>query len=137
MKNNAYINEEVEPKLVIQRLKDELKRVGEEVSFLQGENGEGNTLTDKERLDLQQRIKLCALGGGIEEVNIGAITHSDSLFNLQRIVSETKNGHTMDLDRGGCVEHIEDHVQIIQNRFCHFKELFNKEMRRSKSWLKW
>jgi hypothetical protein len=83
VKNNAYINEEVEPKLVIQRLKDELKRVGEEVSFLQGENGEGDTLTDKERLDLQQRIKLCALGGGIEEVNVGAIT----LTNIQTAYS--------------------------------------------------
>ena len=41
IKNNAYINEELEPELVIQRLKAEVKRLREEVRYLQGENGEG------------------------------------------------------------------------------------------------
>ena len=74
VKNNAYINEELEPELVILRLKAELKRVREEVNFLKGENGEGDALTDEERLDLKQRINTFALAGDTEELNIGAMT---------------------------------------------------------------
>jgi len=74
VKNNAYIHEELEPELVILRLKAELKRVREEVNFLKGENGEGDALTDEERIDLEQRIKTFTLADTTEELSIGAMT---------------------------------------------------------------
>ena len=126
VKNSAYINEELEPELVIQRLKDELKRVREEVNFLQGENGEGDALTDKERLDLEQRIKLYALGGDNEELDIGAIT----LTNIQtaysifkELVQRQDNGHEKDIDNGDCVEHVEDHVKNMQTQILSLQRI--------------
>ncbi len=56
VKNNAYINEELEPELVIRRLKTELKRVREEVKFLKGENGE-EELSDENHQELERAIR--------------------------------------------------------------------------------
>jgi len=57
IKNEAIINEDMDPSLQIKRLKDEVKRLKGEVDFLKGESGEGDTLTDEERENLIQKCK--------------------------------------------------------------------------------
>lgn len=57
IKNEAIINEDMDPSLMIKRLKDEVKRLKGEVDFLKGESGEGDMLTDEERENLIQRCK--------------------------------------------------------------------------------
>ena len=49
VKNTAEINEELEPTVVIQRLRGEVGRLREEIKFLKGENGEGEEMTEEER----------------------------------------------------------------------------------------
>eukprot|EP00979_Chaetoceros_neogracilis_P017568 scaffold10241_cov256-Chaetoceros_neogracile.AAC.24 len=120
VENNAHINEELEPELVIQRLKDELKRVREEVRFLQGENGEGDDLTDEERLDLEQRIKSYALGEDNGELNIGAITlnkiqTTHSIF--KELFKRQDKGHKKSFNNDTFVEEEgEDNVKNMQTQ---------------------
>lgn len=52
VKNDATKNEETDPLVTIARLKSELSTLKAEVSFLKGEAGEGDTLTDMERAEL-------------------------------------------------------------------------------------
>jgi kinesin family protein 6/9 len=60
VKNSASVNEEVEPELVIQRLRAEVRRLREEVEFLSGKNdddeGEGGEKQNRE-LSQQQMIE--------------------------------------------------------------------------------
>ena len=74
IKNNAYINEELEPELVIQRLKAEVKRLREEVRYLQGENGEGEELSKDQCKELEEAISLYIHGDGKTPLNIGTMT---------------------------------------------------------------
>jgi kinesin family protein 6/9 len=55
VKNTAYVNEDIDPTLVIRRLKNEIGRLREEVAFLKGEAGEGETLSDDDLAELKQR----------------------------------------------------------------------------------
>eukprot|EP00639_Heterosigma_akashiwo_P013845 CAMPEP_0206361628 /NCGR_PEP_ID=MMETSP0294-20121207/473_1 /ASSEMBLY_ACC=CAM_ASM_000327 /TAXON_ID=39354 /ORGANISM="Heterosigma akashiwo, Strain CCMP2393" /LENGTH=456 /DNA_ID=CAMNT_0053806545 /DNA_START=140 /DNA_END=1506 /DNA_ORIENTATION=- len=57
IKNEAIINEDMDPRLQISRLKDELKRQKGEIEFLKGEAGEGQPLTEAERADLFEKVK--------------------------------------------------------------------------------
>eukprot|EP00968_Pinguiococcus_pyrenoidosus_P021110 scaffold2675_cov236-Pinguiococcus_pyrenoidosus.AAC.9 len=53
IKNNAQVNEETDPAIVIQRLKAEVKALREEVEFLKGETGEEESLSDAQISALQ------------------------------------------------------------------------------------
>ena len=59
VKNSASVNEEVEPELVIQRLRAEVRRLREEVEFLSGKNddneGEGGEKQNRELSEQQMR----------------------------------------------------------------------------------
>jgi kinesin family protein 6/9 len=74
VKNQAYINEELEPELVIKRLKIELRRLREEVKFLKGENGEGEGLSDEQYKDLEGSIREYLDGEDGKELNMGSMT---------------------------------------------------------------
>lgn len=74
VKNHAYVNEELEPELIISRLKAELKRVREEVKFLKGENGESDDLTDDERQYLEQKVNGFLKDEHSDILDIGKIT---------------------------------------------------------------
>ena len=74
VKNCAYINEELEPKLVIRRLKAEVKRLREEIKFIKGENGEGDGLTVEQEEELKDSIKAYLASNGPGELNIGKIS---------------------------------------------------------------
>ena len=69
------MNEELEPEVVIRKLKVELKRVRDEVKFLKGENGEGDGgLTKEEYEELVDCAHRYMSAGETAELNIGNIT---------------------------------------------------------------
>ena len=58
IKNVAQVNEDLDPSLVIRRLKAEVAVLKEEVRFLKGESGEGYELDDEQREDLMKQVVL-------------------------------------------------------------------------------
>lgn len=74
VKNVAYINEDLEPELVIRRLKTEVKRLREEVKFLKSEKGEDETLQDEQIEELKQSIRTFVNNGEEAELDMGALT---------------------------------------------------------------
>lgn len=73
IKNRATINEGLDPQQIIKRLKTEILTLREEISFLKGEAGEGDTLTPAELDDLQQRCRqYCDDPDPNSMLNIGA-----------------------------------------------------------------
>ena len=57
IKNKATINEDLDPSLVIRRLKTEILSLREEISFLKGEAGEGEALSSEEVEDLKKKCR--------------------------------------------------------------------------------
>ena len=55
VKNDAHLNEELDPSVVIKRLKGEIASLKEEIAFLKGEAGEGQELTDRDKALLKQK----------------------------------------------------------------------------------
>jgi kinesin family protein 6/9 len=74
VKNVAYINEDLEPELVIRRLKTEVKRLREEVKFLKSEKGEDETLQDEQIEELKQSVRTFVDNGEDAELDMGALT---------------------------------------------------------------
>ena len=75
VKNSAYINEELEPELIIRRLKIELGKLREEIKFLKGETGEDETMSQDQRNELIQQVHSYVDSKGIyATLNIGRIT---------------------------------------------------------------
>lgn len=74
VKNNARINQELEPEVLIRKLKTELQRVREEVKFLKGENGEGDGLTTEDNDELANKIETFIERGEQAELDIGTMT---------------------------------------------------------------
>ncbi len=73
VKNVAYINEELEPSIVIRRLKAEIRNLREEVKFLKGENGEDEEVST-EQMSMMENSITEYIDGHIQVLNIGAIT---------------------------------------------------------------
>ena len=75
IKNVAQRNEDLDPALLIRRLKAELAQLREEVKFLKGEAGEGYDLTDEQRSELE---KLCRVyvddRNPMATLNVGTMT---------------------------------------------------------------
>ncbi|CAM9857781.1 unnamed protein product [Chrysoparadoxa australica] len=58
IKNDAVVNEDLDPQLVIHRLKAQNTALQEEVNYLKGEGGEeGDAVGEKERLTLMQKCR--------------------------------------------------------------------------------
>lgn len=73
--NSATVNEELEPQLVIQRLKAEIFKLREEVKFLKGENGDDGIITESQRNEMNRAIQNYLTNNDpIAELNIGPIT---------------------------------------------------------------
>ena len=92
VKNNAYINEELDPALVIKRLKIEIKRLKEEVKFLKGENGEGDDLSEDQHRDLEKQARDFLFDqSGCKEFDVGVLTLTKikaSYLHFKRIFQE-------------------------------------------------
>ena len=73
VKNVAYINEELEPLIVIRRLKAEIRNLREEVKFLKGENGEDEEVSN-EQMSVMENSITEYIDGHCQVLNIGAIT---------------------------------------------------------------
>lgn len=56
IKNTATVNEDLDPTVMIGRLKGEVKGLHEEIKFLKGEAGEGDTLTEEEINELKRQV---------------------------------------------------------------------------------
>lgn len=58
IKNKATINEDVDPSIIIKRLKTEVLTLREEVAYLKGTAGEGDDLTPKQIEELKEQIRV-------------------------------------------------------------------------------
>jgi len=94
IKNKATINEDMDPSMVIRRLKAEILELREEIAFLKGEAGEGDLLTPQELEDLKNRVR--AYSNDMDPhaiLNIGTMTLTkikDAFAIFKNLVLETK-----------------------------------------------
>lgn len=58
VKNDAFLNEELDPHIIIKCLKGEIVTLKEEIAFLKGEAGEGDAMTEEDSTNLQQKVKI-------------------------------------------------------------------------------
>ncbi|KAL7546517.1 hypothetical protein ACHAWF_009845 [Thalassiosira exigua] len=136
VKNSASVNEVVEPEMVIQRLRAEVKRLREEVEFLSGKNDDGdsdgegqdehgnlaqdqmNELAESIQKYVQDRDESSRLDfcGGITLPRIRAVC---SIFK-NMLLQKSKEKNTIDDDRGSSDEESEkedaSHAQSIPNK---------------------
>lgn len=57
VKNSARVNEDIEPELIIRRLRSEVARQREEIKFLKGENGEEESISKLQREELTLAVR--------------------------------------------------------------------------------
>ena len=117
VKNTAQINEELEPELIIQRLKTELHRQREEIKFLRGENGEEDDLTTDERSELGKLVRIYLACKDNTALNIGRITLTkiNEVFVIfKQIVLEAFNHKSGNLDNSAIDEMDDLKEQIDQ-----------------------
>lgn len=74
IKNVAYINEDLEPELVIRRLKAEVKRLREEIKFLKSETGETGEISKDECDNLKQCVDAFVRCNDDVELDMGPLT---------------------------------------------------------------
>eukprot|EP00520_Triparma_pacifica_P006766 CAMPEP_0118637634 /NCGR_PEP_ID=MMETSP0785-20121206/3254_1 /TAXON_ID=91992 /ORGANISM="Bolidomonas pacifica, Strain CCMP 1866" /LENGTH=447 /DNA_ID=CAMNT_0006528827 /DNA_START=3 /DNA_END=1343 /DNA_ORIENTATION=+ len=74
IKNEAVVNEDLDPELLIRRLKGELSLLREELKFMKGETGEGYDLTDDQRDDLKRKVS-----DYVDDLDVGAQLNIGSL----------------------------------------------------------
>lgn len=75
VKNEAVVNEDLDPELLIRRLKGELSLLREELKFMKGETGEGYDLTDEQREDIKRKVKDYVDDRDVgAQLNIGQLT---------------------------------------------------------------
>lgn len=118
IKNKATINEDVDPSLIIRRLKAEVLNLREEIAFLKGETGEGEDLTPQELDDLKEKTRAYCLDNDPHSVlNIGSLT----LTKIKRVFSILKGfvqegGGASGSKMGGAISHeAEDLVRQIKD----------------------
>ena len=96
IKNKATVNEDVDPSVVINKLKNENLNLREEIGFLKGEAGEGDALTPKEIEDLAVKCRAYIDDRDPQAIlNIGSLTLTKikSVFGIfKSIVSEVREG---------------------------------------------
>jgi kinesin family protein 6/9 len=120
VKNKARVNEEVEPEVVIRKLKAELKRVREEVKFLKGENGEGEDGLSKEEIeelaDCVHSFLVKKQGGEHVGLDIGVM----SLSKIQATFAIFKDLHKSQVENNDkeCSrdDHGDDEIKTMRNQ---------------------
>ena len=100
VKNSAHINEEMEPELIIRRLKSELARLREEIKFLKRECGEEEHLSQDQRNALTCQVeKYVDDKNVLAKLNIGKISLTkiyDCFAIFKNIVLEARNQTSKD-----------------------------------------
>ena len=95
IKNKALINEEMDPSIVIRRLKNELLTLREEIAYLKGESGEGDILTPQQVDELQVQCReYCYDMNPESTLNIGTLTLTkikDAFAIMKNLVLEALN----------------------------------------------
>lgn len=129
VKNNAFVNEELEPEFVIKRLKAEVKRLREEVKFLKGENGEEDGLTLEQNTELKD-IVTKYLFDNIDgkDLNIGKITLSKiqaTFCHFRTIFNE------MDNKKSEKVSHMPSTVDTISENEFNAKDQYIQSLKQT------
>jgi len=128
VKNNAFVNEELEPELIIKRLKDEVKRLREEVRFLKGENGEGDGLSNEETEEIEKAVKQYVAGDEQTELNIGNMTLTKiqgaySIFKKLLVHAEVIGIDVDNVDNsiitGGSTSNLEEEIKKMKKILQH------------------
>eukprot|EP01035_Chromulina_nebulosa_P018170 gene18170-23828_t len=95
IKNKAVINEDVDPSIVIRKLKNEMLSMREEIGFLKGEAGEGQPLTPLEIEELKILCReYCDNLDPTSVLNIGKLTLTkikDAFAILKNLVLEARS----------------------------------------------
>ncbi|GMI12711.1 hypothetical protein TrVE_jg1670 [Triparma verrucosa] len=122
IKNVAQKNEDLDPALMITRLKAELATLREEIKYLKGEAGEGYDLTDDQRAELE---KLCRVyvdeRNPMATLNIGTMTlvkikDVHAIFkNLVLEARENGGGSSSDVDADKQVALLKNSLQQRDN----------------------
>jgi kinesin family member 6/9 len=94
IKNVAVVNEDLDPLLMIRRLKSEVAALQNEVAYLKGESGEGALLNAEERASLEQACTVYVNHADpAQQLNIGAYTLTkirDCFAVLKNMVLEAR-----------------------------------------------
>jgi kinesin family member 6/9 len=94
IKNVAVVNEDLDPLLMIRRLKGEVAALQDEVAYLKGESGEGAILNAEERASLEQACTVYVNHADpAQQLNIGAYTMTkirDCFAVLRNMVLEAR-----------------------------------------------
>eukprot|EP01138_Halocafeteria_seosinensis_P000681 gb/GECG01000697.1/.p1 GENE.gb/GECG01000697.1/~~gb/GECG01000697.1/.p1 ORF type:complete len:767 (+),score=130.76 gb/GECG01000697.1/:1-2301(+) len=93
IKNEAYVNEETDPAVMVHQLKDKLAQKDAEIEFLKGEVGEEKELTEEEIQDLRKRIRSWMWSGkGIpRDLKIGKWTSTRIYATFALMREEAQN----------------------------------------------
>jgi kinesin family protein 6/9 len=104
IKNKALINEEMDPSIVIRRLKNELLTLREEIAYLKGESGEGDILTPQQVDELQVQCReYCYDMNPESTLNIGTLTLTkikDAFAIMKNLVLEALNKSSSNKSNG-------------------------------------
>ena len=121
IKNVAQRNEDLDPALLIRRLKAELAQLREEVKFLKGEAGEGYDLSDEQRSELE---KLCRVyvddRNPTAALNIGTMTlvkirDVHAIFKNLVLEAREEGGGAVDVDLDKKVVALKNSLQLRDN----------------------
>lgn len=140
IKNKALINEEMDPSIVIRRLKNELLTLREEIAYLKGESGEGDILTPQQVDELQVQCReYCYDMNPESTLNIGTLTLTkikDAFAIMKNLVlealnksSSSSNGNGGNYDggnsssRGMNVGDISEDVKLMNKQVSDLKAL--------------
>ena len=128
IKNVAQINEDLDPELIIRRLKTELNVLREEVKFLKGEAGEGYDLSDERREELQKLVLNYVDDRDIHAMlNIGTMTLTkirDVYAIFKNLVLEARASGGGGSDGNFSNPELEKQVRILP--FCIVLKCINK-----------
>ena len=119
IKNKATINEDVDPTVVIQRLKTNVMSLREEVAYLKGEAGEGSVLTPLETEEVRKACKIyCDDLDPQSLLNLGKMTLTKirtAFASLKEIVMEARKSTGGDIaSRGGPRESSEEDAELVK-----------------------
>jgi kinesin family protein 6/9 len=123
IKNKATVNEDLDPSMVIKRLKAELLALREEIAFLKGETGEGDALTPMEIEELHKQCReYCENQDPYASLNIGSLTLTkikDVFAIFKNLVIEARrNGAGQVIDSNAQVSDEAAQKQIKELRSC-------------------
>jgi kinesin family protein 6/9 len=112
VKNQAYVNEEVQPEFVIQRLKQEIVRLREEVRFLNGEDEGDEDMTVEKRQKIEQFVREYIENDDERRLDLGkfSLLNIHTAFSILKKLLNDKSTFTESTEQGTSI-----HVPIVSS----------------------